>query len=135
MREAEVVRIVRKHVEQKFPMDCSTCGHSFASLKEYLEYTTHMGNPVSYDAEAGDWQPRDPVGTLSFANCRCGTTLSVSSHGMGLLTMWRLLRWARGESSSRGISVGELLEDLRKKIDEQVLTENKEPSKETEAGR
>jgi len=54
---------------------------------------------------------------------------------MGLLTMWRLLRWARGESSSRGISVGELLEDLRKKIDEQVLTEDKEPSKETEAGR
>jgi hypothetical protein len=35
--------------------------------------------------------------------------------------MWRLLRWARKESLSRGISMGELLDDLRKKIDQQVL--------------
>jgi hypothetical protein len=40
---------------------------------------------------------------------------------MGLLTLWRLLRWARKESSSRGISVGELLDDVRRKIDQQVL--------------
>jgi hypothetical protein len=134
MKELEVIAIVRKHVEQKFPMTCSTCGHRFASLKEYLEYTTHLGNPISYDAESGNWRPWEPVGTLSFANCRCGTTLSLSSHGMGLFTLWRLLRWAREESSCRGISVGELLEDLRKKIDHEVL-KDKEPGKETQAGR
>jgi hypothetical protein len=121
MNEVEVIKIVRNHVEQKFPMTCSVCGHRFASLKEYLEYTTHQGKPLSHDAEAGDWRPREPLGTFSFANCRCGTTLSISSHGMGLLTLWRLLRWARKESSSRGISVGELLDDVRRKIDQQVL--------------
>ena len=48
--------------------------------------------------------------------------------------MWRLMRWARKESTRRGISVGELLEDLRQKIDKQVLKQ-KEPGKETEASR
>jgi hypothetical protein len=37
--------------------------------------------------------------------------------------MWRLLRWARKESLRRGISMGELLDDLRKKIDAQVLSQ------------
>jgi hypothetical protein len=119
--EDEVIKIVRDHIEQQFPMTCSMCGRLFDSLKAYLEYTTHLGKPVSYDAEAGDWRPLDPLGTLSYANCQCGTTLTISSHGMGLLTMWRLLRWARKESLSRGVSMGELLDDLRKKIDQQVL--------------
>jgi hypothetical protein len=121
--EAEVITIVRNHIERQFPMKCSMCAHPFASLKEYLEYTTHLGKPVSYDADAGDWQPLEPLGTLSYANCQCGTTLSISSDGIGLLTMWQLLRWARSESSRRGISMGALLEDLRNKIDEQVLSE------------
>ena len=121
--EAEVVTIVRDHIERRFPMNCSMCGHLFTSLKDYLEYTTHLGRPISYDADARDWRPLKPLGTLSYANCKCGTTLTIGSKGMGLLTMWRLLRWARNESSSRGISMGQLLDDLRKKIDQQVLSE------------
>jgi hypothetical protein len=101
------------------------CEHRFLTLKDYLEYTTHLGKPVSYDAEKGDWQPHEPLGTLSYANCRCGTTLTISSHGMGLFTMWRLLLWARKESWSRKMSVSDLLDDLRQKIDQQVLREKK----------
>jgi hypothetical protein len=134
LKEVEVVEIIRRHVERKFPMACSSCGHRFASLKEYLEYTTPLGNPISYDAQAGNWRPREPVGTLAFANCRCGTTLSIGSEGMGLLTMWRLLRWARKESSARGIRVGELLQGIRRRIDQQVLNETK-PGKKARAGR
>jgi len=134
LNEVEVVEIVRKHVERQFPMSCSTCGHRFASLKEYLEYTTHLGNPISYDAESGNWRPWEPVGTVSFANCRCGTTLCISSEGMGLLTMWRLLRWARKESSRRGIRVSELLDGIRREIDQQVLSET-QPRREIRAGR
>ena len=99
------------------------CEHRFLTLKDYLEYTTHLGKPVSYDAEKGDWQPREPLGTISYANCRCGTTLTISSHGMGLLTMWRLLLWARIQSWRRKISVRDLLDDIRTKIDRQVLRE------------
>jgi hypothetical protein len=121
--EDQVITIVRNHIEQQFPIECSMCGHLFGSLKEYLGYTTHVGKPVSYDADAGDWQPREPLGTLSYANCRCGTTLIISSRGMGLTTMWRLLLWARTESWRRKISVTDLLDDLRKKIDREVLGE------------
>jgi hypothetical protein len=134
LKEVEVVEIIRRHVERKFPMVCSSCGHRFASLKEYLEYTTPLGNPISYDAQAGNWRPLKPLGTLAFANCRCGTTLAISSDGMGLFTLWRLLRWAKKESSFRGIGVGELLGDIRKKIDQQVLNETK-PGKKARAGR
>ena len=124
MNEDDVVAIVRAHIEKKFPMACSTCGHAFASLKEYLEYTTHLGPPVSYDAELKAWRPTEPIGTLSFANCRCGTTLAISSEGMGLMVMWRLLWWARRESARRNISVGELLAGVRRQIDQQVLCQN-----------
>lgn len=134
MKEVEVVEIIRRHAEGKFPMACSSCGHRFASLKEYLEYTTVLGNPISYDAQAGNWRPREPMGTLAFRNCRCGTTLAISSDGMGLVTLWRLLRWAKRESSSRGIGVGEVLEGIRRKIDQQVLNETK-PAKKARAGR
>jgi len=121
LNEHDVVAIVRAHIETKFPKSCSKCGRTFASLKEYLQTTTHVGNPVSYDADLKSWRPFKPVGTLSFANCKCGTTLAISSDGMGLVVMWRLLRWARKESTARNISVGELLDGVREKIDRQVL--------------
>ena len=121
MNEHDVVAVVRAHIETKFPKVCTKCGRTFASLKEYLQGTTHIGNPVSYDADMKNWSPFKPVGTLSFANCPCGTTLAVSSDGMGLIVMWRLLRWARKESAARNISVGDLLDGVRAKIDRQVL--------------
>ena len=121
MNEHDVVAVVRAHIETKFPKVCTKCGRTFASLKEYLQCTTHVGSPISYDADMKNWRPWKPVGTLSFANCPCGTTLAVSSDGMGVIVMWRLLRWARRESARRNISVGELLDGVRQKIDRQVL--------------
>ena len=121
MNEHDVVSVVRAHIETKFPKICSKCGRTFASLKEYLQSTTHVGDPISYDADLKKWRPCKPVGTLSFANCPCGTTLAISSDGMGLMVMWRLLRWARQESARRNISVGQLLDGVREKIDRQAL--------------
>jgi hypothetical protein len=121
LNEHEVIAVVRAHIESKFPKLCSKCGRTFASLKEYLQSTTHVGNPISYDADLKKWRPCKPVGTLSFANCPCGTTLAISSDGMGLIVMWRLLRWARRESARRSIGVGELLNGVREEIDRQVL--------------
>jgi hypothetical protein len=63
------------------------------------------------------------MGTLAFRNCRCGTTLTVGTDGMGLATLWRLLRWTKKESSSRGVGLSELLADLRRKIYQLVLDE------------
>jgi hypothetical protein len=89
---------------------------------EILRNTTHTGKPVSYDADMGDWKPLRPVGTLSYANGPCGTTLAISTKGMKLVTMWRLMGWARKEIRNRNTDVEELLTQLRQKIDKKVLS-------------
>ena len=116
LTEAEVIRIMREHLEGLFPKVCTNCKRRFANLREYLLVTKHLGSSISYDAEAGDWTPVRPVGTLTFANCPCGTTLALSSNGMPLLRLWSLLNWARIETKRRGLTPRELLDYLRDEI-------------------
>ena len=123
MTETEFIRIVRRHLDRQFPKRCSKCGVVYEDLADYLRNTTHAGPPVSYDAEIGIWTPSAPIGTISIANCKCGTSLSVDSEGIGLWSMIRMLHWARRETRRRGISIRQLLEEIRSKIDEQVLSE------------
>lgn len=123
MTEAEVIRAMREHLEGLFPKTCPNCQRVFATLREYLQVTKHQGPPMPYDAQAGDWQPLKPVGTMTFANCPCGNTLALSSHGMPLLQLWRLLKWARAETARRGMGPQELLSYLRDEICKQVLAE------------
>src|SRR5262245_42723633 len=122
LSDEEVVGIVRRHIESKFPRSCSCCGRRYESLADYLRRTKHVGNPVSADSPLAA-TPDRLVGTISYADCPCGSTLSISSAGLDLLTMWRLLQWAGASTSRLGISMGELLADLRRRIDEQVLCE------------
>jgi hypothetical protein len=123
MNEKKAVEIIRRFIEKQFPKECPNCHRRFMTLKEFVQETTHVGNPVSYDADLGEWQPEKPLGTYSYSNCPCGNTLIISSDKMGLFMMWRLLYWARGEIRKRGISPEDLLVHIREKIDEQVLGE------------
>jgi hypothetical protein len=121
MTNAEAISIMRKHVEGHFPRDCPNCHRHFVTLRDYLLATEPLGDPISYDAEAGDWNPMEPMGFTAMANCICGTTLTVSSEGLPLLQLWGLLRWARLETKRRGISYQELLSHARQEIRRQVL--------------
>ena len=123
MTEADVIRAMREHLEGHFPKTCPNCQRKFGTLREYLQVTTHQGPSVPYDAELDDWQPMNPVGTVTLANCPCGTTLALSSAGMPLLQLWRLLNWARIETKQRGLNPQELLDHLRDEICKQVLAE------------
>jgi len=120
---ADAIRLTRQHVERQFPKVCGACGQRFESLIEYLRLTTHVGDVASLDAQMGDWRPKRPAGTLSLANCRCGTTLAVGSDGMGLFTLWRLLHWAKGETKRRGVTLECVLTSVREEIDREVLAE------------
>jgi hypothetical protein len=42
---------------------------------------------------------------------------------MGLVTMWRLLFWAKGETKRRGVEIGRVLTGVLEQIDRQVLAE------------
>jgi hypothetical protein len=121
MTEAEVVRIMREHLEGLFPKVCPTCYRRFATLREYLLTTTHLGPAIPYDVELGDWKPLRPLGTMTYANCPCGTTLALTSQGMPLSQLWSLLGWAKLETQRRGVSPNELLNYLREEICKQVL--------------
>jgi len=123
MTDAEAIRIMRNHVEGLFPKECPNCHRHYATLREYILATQPLGATISYDAEVEDWKPADPIGTTALANCPCGTTLTLTSEGISLFQMWRLLNWARVETKRRGMSQQELLNYIRHQIRKQVLSE------------
>ncbi len=126
MNEDDVIREMIDFLNSKFPKTCSCCGKRYGSLEEYLRQTTHTGKPISYDADDESWRPVKPIGTLSLANCSCGSTLAINSKGMNLITLWKMMNWARKESKRRGIRISDLLEDLRSKIDKRVLKKDRD---------
>ena len=123
MTSDEAIRLTRKHIEGQFPKTCTMCGARYENLAAYLRGTTHVGAPVSFDVAMGDLHPREPAGTFSLANCACGTTLSISSEGMSLVTLWRLLGWLYVEALRRRVTVGAVLKWVRAEIDRRVLSE------------
>jgi hypothetical protein len=123
MTETDVIQAMRAHLEAQFPKVCPNCQRRFATLREYLIMTKHQGPPIAHDAEFEDWNPLHPVGTVTMANCPCGTTLALSSEGMPLAQLWRLLNWARIETRRRGVNPQKLLTHLRDEICRQVLAE------------
>ena len=123
LTEDDVVRIVRAYIEGLFPKVCPRCGLRFGSLRDYLQQTTHLGSPIFND-EIGGQPLAEPLGPISLANCRCGTTLTISSEGIPRELMAELVAWARGEASRRSVTVPDVLHALRERIDAQVLGED-----------
>ncbi len=121
MRFDEAAGLVRAHIERKFPKTCGTCRRVFPSLPDYIRTTRHVGQPVSYDADRNDWTPKDPIGTYALALCPCGTSLAIDSAGMSLVTLWRLMRFARRETRERGLTVSEFRVGIRAEVERQAL--------------
>jgi hypothetical protein len=124
MIEAKAVQVVRNHFEALFPKICSNCGRQFATLREYILITTRQGAPISFDADLGDWDTADPIGSAALANCSCGTTLALTTNGMALPQRLKLLDYVKRETQRRGVSPSELLEGMRNEIRRQVLGES-----------
>jgi hypothetical protein len=120
VNEGDVVRLVRSYIESLFPKVCARCGRRFASLREYLQSTTHLGSPILYDPPT---MRGNPLGPISHANCPCGNTLTIGSEGIPPAQMVELLNWARSRSAERAIAVHDLLRELRERIDAEVLRE------------
>jgi hypothetical protein len=124
LSEVQVINFIRTAVEKQFPKICSPCGHRFYTFKEYLQNTDHIGQPHSYDAEIQDWRPNKPLGALAYAKCKfCKNTMATSLFSLEVETMWQLLSWIKEETSKRGVSSSDILNDLKVKITNQVLNE------------
>lgn len=123
MDEPEVVRILRRHFESAFPKTCNNCGRQFATLRDYILTTDRRGPARSHDADLGEWDTAEPLGSQALANCPCGSTLALSTDGMALPQRHALLQWVRQETEIRGVGPSVLLEHLRDQLRRQVLSE------------
>ena len=119
--EDQVIDFIRADFESQFPKSCTACGHLFKSVKEYIENTVHIGQPRSFDADIQDWQPIRPLGIFAFSKCNCGNTLTLCSSSVKDETMRKLLAWFKKEGQRRNVSISELLNNLRTKVEAQVL--------------
>jgi hypothetical protein len=123
LTENDVIEIIHNYLKSNYPSECKNCGKQFDSLADYLRNTTHIGLPVSYDAIKGNWKLVKQIGTISMADCPCGTTLSVSSKNMDLKTMRKLMLWAKKETRKQDKKLTYLLGELRAKVDAKVFSE------------
>jgi len=117
------MKIARDHVHGLFPRKCKNCNREFVSFKDFLLNTRPVGEVMSWDADSGDWRPKQPLGIMAHANCQCGSTLVISSERMSLLRLWRLMLWVRLESHRRGVAHSAVLTALRDKVVAQELAE------------
>lgn len=116
MTEADILRVMRLHADTLFPRSCRNCGRIYPSPRNFFENTAPVGSVISYDADAMDWTPSEPLGTLGFFNCNCGNTLTLGSEGMELEELWGLMEWAKSRCEASGIPLEVLLNDLREKL-------------------
>lgn len=124
MNKSQAIEITRKYIESQFPRTCYNCRRTYRSLSEYLIKTKHLDDPILYDEHERRVEHQNPTGVVSYANCACGSTLAITSQKMDLITYWRLMLWAKREARKQKISISELLRQLRKEIDRQVLDKN-----------
>jgi len=122
MNKAKANKLTRKYIESQFPRTCSNCGRTFQTLFDYLIKTRHLGDPIAYDEDALKVDGQNLTGVVSYANCVCGSTLTITSQAMDFLTYWRLMFWAKMESRKHKITISKLLRQVRKDIDDQVLS-------------
>ena len=116
MTEAEATTIVMRHFESLFPKRCTSCGREYQTLRDYILSTTPVGLPRSYDADYGEWDTRQPLGSQALANCPCGTTLAVTTDGMAPAQRLALLQWMKAETERLGQPATEILERMRRTI-------------------
>ena len=116
MTPDEVVQLLHRHFAGLFPKVCTNCGRRFDSLAEYIRITTPRGAPVSFDADLEDWDTKQPIGSLAYADCPCGNTLALGTDSMALPTRLELLDWIRQQCRDRQVGPSEVLEGLRQRI-------------------
>jgi hypothetical protein len=122
MTEADVIQVIYEHVAGLFPKTCQGCGKVFPNYRNYLLNTEHAGIPLSYDIQLNNWQPDNSSGNVALANCRCGSTLAISSKGMPLSRIWEILYWVRMESRRRGVKADVIICYIRDVVEKKALS-------------
>ena len=121
MMDQEIITILYEHYTGLFPRSCASCGRVFPTLRQYILDTRPTGDAMSYDAELSNWKTAKPLGGAAWANCPCGTTLGLTTDGIPLPEIHRLLEWIKAETERQGITQQELLASVRDVVRERAL--------------
>ena len=121
MTEDELVKMMRDYFEGLFPKVCENCGQRFETLREYILKTKRLGDPISYDAEEGNWKPSSPMGGVVMVNCSCGSTLALTTDSMSLSQIHVVLDWIKEECKRQRLNSSQLLNYIRDKVRTQVV--------------
>jgi len=123
MNEDEVIEALKTALEGLFPKNCTKCGRKFSTFKEFLLNTAHLGEPIFYDAVSGNTVHCPPYGIVAMFNCSCETTLAVRINELCPVTLNRLLHWVNCEAKKQGVSVDQIMAQIRVKVDNKVLAD------------
>jgi hypothetical protein len=103
------------HCDEQFPRECQNCGRQYEDFEDYVGTTTPIGT-VCWDAEIVNGVEKlldDLVGTLSMANCPCGTTLSIGCLDSESDHYRWLLAALHADAEDNGVTVVAVMDALR----------------------
>lgn len=123
MTEEEFIQLNYEHYSGLFPKACTNCGRRFETLGDYILATRVVGATISYDAELGEWETTHPVGAVAMANCPCGSTVALTTDGIPLSDIQRMLEWLRVETQQRGVTSEALLGYVRNEIRKRAIAD------------
>lgn len=123
MHKEEILDLLYEYYCSQFPKRCGPCGRRYETLTEYIQTTRAIGNVISHDADAGNWELKRPVGSVAMVNCPCGSTLSLSTDDMPIDQRERVLKWVHEETECSGAAHSDVLDALRAEVRKRALSE------------
>ena len=119
-RSAQYITPLLEYCRGQFPKSCQTCGHIFKSFRDYVNSTEPIGAIV---ADNRGTILDDAIGTISLANCRCGTTVSLECGEAGSGRYKSFIEAISDDAQDLGVPVERIMEILRSLIRYQARAE------------
>jgi hypothetical protein len=99
----------------QFPRVCSNCKREFPDFKDFIEHTVPVGAPQLPHGED------DPIGLISYVNCKCGSTIILECNDAQAHK--NMVAALSEETRVNGQSVRDLLLQIRAEVRRRILEE------------
>lgn len=123
LTEQAALQVLKEHFETMFPRNCSGCGRRFNDLREYFHETHSLGSMICNGGDAIDSTSTKPLLSITFANCTCGTTVTLSTMDMDESARCDLLQWLREEMKQVAAPPNQIFSALKLRLRRMVLEE------------
>ena len=98
----------------QFPKKCNCCGKEYVDFRSFLERTTPIGSVT------GGEKDYPPIGILSWVNCNCATTITISctdsEEEMHQMFKEAVINEAKEQNTTPENVLNEIRQEIRKTI-------------------